>query len=277
VANASALTTTETLGLNLFTGKAGCVACHSGPQLTNAGTPAFAALASGVIADRMSQADSNPGIYDFGFYNIGVRGTSHDVGVGGTDPFGNPLSFTRQAISGVNKDIFTLTPCAFSTGACTPVSSTERATVDGAFKTPTLRNVALTGPYFHDGSLATLEDVVQFYIRRGNARATTNGDTSGFGANTSNLAGQFPRIELSGAETAALVQFLRTALTDAPNFRWWKVTASCWCRPWAARAAPLHCGPSPTCWPPVAWAIPRPTCRQSSARPATRRRQRARW
>jgi cytochrome c peroxidase len=215
VANASALTTTETLGLNLFTGKAGCVACHSGPQLTNAGTPAFAALASGVIADRMSQADSNPGIYDFGFYNIGVRGTSHDVGVGGTDPFGNPLSFTRQAISGVNKDIFTLTPCAFSTGACTPVSSTERATVDGAFKTPTLRNVALTGPYFHDGSLATLEDVVQFYIRRGNARATTNGDTSGFGANTSNLAGQFPRIELSGAETAALVQFLRTALTDA--------------------------------------------------------------
>jgi cytochrome c peroxidase len=33
----------------------------------------------------------------------------------------------------------------------------------GAFKTPTLRDIALTAPYMHDGSLATLEDVVQFY------------------------------------------------------------------------------------------------------------------
>jgi cytochrome c peroxidase len=33
----------------------------------------------------------------------------------------------------------------------------------GAFKTPTLRDVALTAPYMHDGSLATLEDVVEFY------------------------------------------------------------------------------------------------------------------
>lgn len=37
----------------------------------------------------------------------------------------------------------------------------------GSFKTPTLRNVALTAPYMHDGSLATLEDVVDF-IDRGN-------------------------------------------------------------------------------------------------------------
>jgi cytochrome c peroxidase len=37
----------------------------------------------------------------------------------------------------------------------------------GAFKTPTLRDVALTAPYMHDGSLATLEDVVEFYDRGG--------------------------------------------------------------------------------------------------------------
>lgn len=37
----------------------------------------------------------------------------------------------------------------------------------GRFKTPTLRNVALTAPYMHDGSLATLEDVVDFYNRGG--------------------------------------------------------------------------------------------------------------
>ena len=36
------------------------------------------------------------------------------------------------------------------------------------FKTPTLRGVALTAPYMHDGSLATLEDVVEFYRSGGN-------------------------------------------------------------------------------------------------------------
>lgn len=38
----------------------------------------------------------------------------------------------------------------------------------GAFKTPTLRGVALTPPYMHDGSIATLEEVVEFYGRGGN-------------------------------------------------------------------------------------------------------------
>src|SRR5687768_250953 len=38
----------------------------------------------------------------------------------------------------------------------------------GAFKTPTLREIARTAPYMHDGSVATLEDVVEFYDRGGN-------------------------------------------------------------------------------------------------------------
>jgi cytochrome c peroxidase len=38
----------------------------------------------------------------------------------------------------------------------------------GRFKTPTLRGVAATAPYMHDGSLATLEEVVEFYSRGGN-------------------------------------------------------------------------------------------------------------
>lgn len=43
----------------------------------------------------------------------------------------------------------------------------DKATYQGAFKTPGLRNVALTAPYMHDGSLGTLEDVVEFYDRGG--------------------------------------------------------------------------------------------------------------
>lgn len=38
----------------------------------------------------------------------------------------------------------------------------------GAFKTPTLREIARTAPYMHDGSLKTLEDVVEFYNQGGN-------------------------------------------------------------------------------------------------------------
>lgn len=44
----------------------------------------------------------------------------------------------------------------------------KRAAVDGAFKTPGLRNSLLTGPYFHNGGMATLRQVVQFYNRGGN-------------------------------------------------------------------------------------------------------------
>ena len=39
----------------------------------------------------------------------------------------------------------------------------------GAFKVPTLREIAKTAPYMHDGSLATLEDVIDFYDRGGRA------------------------------------------------------------------------------------------------------------
>src|SRR6185503_5340710 len=39
-----------------------------------------------------------------------------------------------------------------------------------AFKTPTIRNVELTAPYMHDGSLATLRDVIDFYNRGGGAQ-----------------------------------------------------------------------------------------------------------
>jgi cytochrome c peroxidase len=45
------------------------------------------------------------------------------------------------------------------------ISSDERDR--GAFKTPTLRDIALTAPYMHDGSVATLEEVVEFYGQGG--------------------------------------------------------------------------------------------------------------
>jgi len=74
--------------------------------------------------------------------------------------------------------------------------------VRGAFKVQTLRNVALTAPYMHNGSLATLEDVVQFY-------ADGAGRPAGFPFVDPLLKG----FELSAQDKADLVAFLR-ALTD---------------------------------------------------------------
>ncbi len=49
----------------------------------------------------------------------------------------------------------------------------------GAFKTPSLRDAARTTPYMHDGSLATLEDVIEFYNKGGGGgREARSGDSS---------------------------------------------------------------------------------------------------
>jgi cytochrome c peroxidase len=66
----------------------------------------------------------------------------------------------------------------------------------GAFKTPTLREVASTAPYMHDGSLATLEDVVDYYDRGGNTNP--------------GLDAILGPIRLSVEDKHALVAFLRT-------------------------------------------------------------------
>ena len=74
--------------------------------------------------------------------------------------------------------------------------------VDGAFKTPMLRGVALTAPYFHDGSAATLEEVVEHYAKGGVVK--------------SNLSPNMKPVTLDAGEKHALVAFLR-ALTPAPQ------------------------------------------------------------
>jgi len=73
----------------------------------------------------------------------------------------------------------------------------------GRFKTPTLRGVGLTAPYMHDGSLATLEDVVEYYRRGGNPN--------------SGLDARIAPIELSDEDAANLVAFLRALSRTASN------------------------------------------------------------
>jgi cytochrome c peroxidase len=76
-----------------------------------------------------------------------------------------------------------------------------------AFKVPTLRNVALTAPYMHNGAYATLDDVMDFYEHGGGA---------GLGAHVPNPTLPSARLHLTLAERRAIVAFLHT-LTDAES------------------------------------------------------------
>jgi cytochrome c peroxidase len=75
----------------------------------------------------------------------------------------------------------------------------------GAFKTPTLREIARTAPYMHDGSLATLDVVIDFYDRGGNKNP--------------GLDREMQPLRLSTAEKRALVAFLRALSGDVHEGR----------------------------------------------------------
>jgi cytochrome c peroxidase len=152
-----------------------CINCHSGSEFTDASVSNI--QAKGETRNREGQD------LDRGWNNIGVRPTMEDLAVGDEDPFGNPLSVTRLR----------------------PKSSLFIA-VDGAFKAPTLRNVELTAPYFHNGGHLSLEDVVQFYSRGGDVAPLIAADGV-----TEIRPLSMP--EMTASEQQSMVAFLKS-LTD---------------------------------------------------------------
>lgn len=81
----------------------------------------------------------------------------------------------------------------------------------GKFRAPSLRNVEVTGPYMHDGSMVTLEEILDFYAAGG--RNITSGPYAGDGRTNPNKNPLIARINLTAEEKADLVAFLKT-LTD---------------------------------------------------------------
>ena len=78
--------------------------------------------------------------------------------------------------------------------------STGSALDIGAFRTPSLRNVELTAPYFHDGSAATLADVVRYYVRGGNANSSRDWELQ--------------PVDLTEREQQDLIEFLKSLTSD---------------------------------------------------------------
>jgi cytochrome c peroxidase len=215
---------TELAGLNLFVNEGQCIHCHAGPELTAA---SVRNAQSGKHLIRAKQMTTGNALYDNGFYNIAVTPTTDDIGRGGADIFGQPLAFARQALFdrlAIAKSHFPIlgndhipaqdedsgSPVCDDTnanGVCEPsetiLPAFHRVAVDGAFKTPGLRNVELTGPYFHNGGMATLRQVVQFFNRGGNFCSF----------NLQDLDPRLTPLGLTEAQEEQLVAFL-VSLTD---------------------------------------------------------------
>jgi cytochrome c peroxidase len=91
------------------------------------------------------------------------------------------------------------------------IEFTGRAEDMGKFKAPTLRNIAKTAPYMHDGSIATLADVVEHYAQGG--RTIGGGPHAGVGSASPHKSGLVTGFNISDEDKRALVSFLES-LTD---------------------------------------------------------------
>jgi cytochrome c peroxidase len=191
-----------------------CTACHGGAETTSA---RIDAIRNDARLERMAMPNPNHtdpppcAIYDGGHFNTGVRRTNDDLGLGASDPFGHSFAETTLAIQGTLATLvptatlgtsgsnFGLAPALVTTGG-KGTTNCDGPNVNGTFKAPSLRNVELTGPYFHNGGQLTLRQVVDFYNRGGDF------DNPDFDPNVHALG-------LGPQDEADLVSFLM-ALTD---------------------------------------------------------------
>ena len=134
-----------------------CSNCHESAELTDASVRRMNLAVNGPVRNR----DGN--VIDKGFNNIGLRPTDDDLGVGASDAFG-PLSHSKRLFPDT-------LPSTFD-GAVV----TKGFGIEGAFKIPSLRNVALTAPYFHNGDTPSLREAVLLYSRGGNVAPITQRD-----------------------------------------------------------------------------------------------------
>jgi cytochrome c peroxidase len=107
----------------------------------------------------------------------------------------------------------------------------------GRFKAPTLRNIALTAPYMHDGSAATLDEVIDHYAAGG--RTLTDGPFAGVGSENPFKSGFVKGFELTPTERQGLLDFLE-ALTDSAF-----VTDPRFSNPWPQGSAASGAGAVP--------------------------------
>jgi cytochrome c peroxidase len=204
---ATPMTTGQLRGLLVFQTKGRCVNCHGGPELSNASVGTVSTVGP---AERMIMADMQVRVYDTGYYHIGVRPTAEDGGLAGTDPVaGKSLSqseYLRERVCDDPSEAIMIPGRPGDGISMAPLNCGDETARGGFFKAPQLRNVALTAPYFHNGSQLTLEQVVEFYDR--------GGDFNTFGEEHQYMDADIDNLGLTLQDKTDLVDFMRNGLTD---------------------------------------------------------------
>lgn len=162
---AGALSLSEKAGFAVFAGKGRCIACHS-------------------VGERHALFS------DGRFHNTGIGAVRRD------DP---ARSFTVRLAPGVHtalraRDVASVSDPVEDDAGRFEVTSNEADR--WAYRTPGLRNVAITAPYMHNGALATLEEVIAFYQQGGIANPGRDG--------------LLTPLDLSAQEQRDLAAFLRS-------------------------------------------------------------------
>jgi cytochrome c peroxidase len=175
-------------GARLFVGKAGCSDCHNTPLFTDdnsynigipqtgEGIPTMDDCPQGGVCDCVTPNNCVP----FGSFDGIAKLKAHP--------------YLRTSMWSDNPQDDSRAKYVMADPATIP---------KGSWRTPSLRDVALTAPYMHTGALATLEDVIAHYNR--GAEPMPNGDPSA----------RIKPLFLTASEQADLVAFLRT-LTGEP-------------------------------------------------------------
>ncbi len=165
-----ALSASEQNGAKLFIGKARCVACHSGPYFSD-------------------QKFHNLGLEEKTTRALVFNGNDHGAAADLSKAAADPLGITG----------------AFSDGNDGRLPATRGPEYEGAFRTPALRCAGKRPSFMHSGLLHTLEEVVAFFNRGGDAPGSYVG------------TGVLEPLGLTDGEQADLVAFLRALDGNAPT------------------------------------------------------------
>ncbi len=165
-------------GLALFIGKAACNECHFGPVLSDKRFHNVGVIQA--VGDHTPQVD---------------EGRFQDVPRLLSNSYNSAGRYSADPETGMAK---------------LQAADPEDESTKGQFRTAGLLNVAETGPYFHNGSATSLEEVVQHYNRGGGPVGTFAGE----------LDPKIRPLGLSGAEVRDLVQFLRSLTGEPVPERW---------------------------------------------------------
>jgi cytochrome c peroxidase len=189
------------IGAQLFVGKAGCSDCHNTPLFSDskfhnvgigqigAGVPTLDDCPAGGVCDCAPVSDDHP------------NGPKNCLPFGATDGLQKLQANGFLRNSPWSDDKSYDAPGGMPPDYLTPDPSSRPI---GGYRTPSLRNVSQTAPYMHDGSIATLADVVWHY-NQGISDETAPGAP----------VASFKPLYLSDDEQAALVAFLES-LASAP-------------------------------------------------------------